>query len=380
MNELSAQPRAAAALAGAVASFPLVQVLGLLGRTGQTGELQVVGRGIDRTVWLDRGKLVETGGGGESALLELACLDEGWFNFWSVPAPRRGARRPLESVLEELAPQLEEWQSLVTACPFDATVRMSANPPAAAVQIRADQWNVLALVASGGKVGEVVAASGEPPMETLRTLRELAGAQLVEVVPSGVAQLLRPAPLQPASTGAGEPALSGIPAHVRSEVPAAETSPSQVPEAETEAAGAATKPEAAVPATETEAAETEGAQAEAAGAEQVSQEPAATEREEQVARGPAGPAVEPQPARSSRQAAPSGAASAQAAPSEAARASDDAAAHRPANDAATAESDVGDPTVELQAVGTLATSVMPPPISGDPWSSEPNRRRPRRFG
>src|SRR5579863_4671890 len=89
---------AAAALVGSLSTFSLIDVLDLLARTGHTGELQVVGRGIDRHVWVDQGDLVDASGtadaGGLSAVLfELACRDEGWFYFSCTAGVPEGAER-----------------------------------------------------------------------------------------------------------------------------------------------------------------------------------------------------------------------------------------------------------------------------------------------
>jgi hypothetical protein len=74
---------AAAALVGSLDTFTLLDVLDLLARTGHSGELQVVGRGIDHTLLVDSGDLLDTTGDNElsTTLFELACRDEGWFYF-----------------------------------------------------------------------------------------------------------------------------------------------------------------------------------------------------------------------------------------------------------------------------------------------------------
>jgi hypothetical protein len=179
---------AAATLVGSLVAFPLLDVLDLLSRTGRTGELQVVGHGIDRRIWVDRGDLVDTSGSGApgNGIFELACIEDGWFYFTLADAtPNDTGRTPVSAVIGDLTPQVTEWHSLLAFLPFDATVRMSTSTPADEVHIRADQWQLLGLVGAGREVREVVAASALHPLDTLRTLRELADGYLVSVEPAG---------------------------------------------------------------------------------------------------------------------------------------------------------------------------------------------------
>ncbi len=174
----------AASLVGSLSSFPLLDVLDLLARTGRTGELQIVGQGLDRRLWVDRGELVDTTGSGspDTGLFEMACIEDGWFYFTLADStPEVTARAAIPAVLEGLSAQVDEWRELVRAFPFDAVVHMSSSTPADEVQIRSDQWQLLTLVGAGRPVHDVLSASSLHPLDTLRTLRELAGGQLVWV-------------------------------------------------------------------------------------------------------------------------------------------------------------------------------------------------------
>jgi hypothetical protein len=176
---------AAAALVGSLSTFSLVDILDLLARTGHTGELQVVGRGVDQRVWVDRGDVIDTNDANsfESVLFELACIEEGWFYFTAAASAPEGRQRvSVTSMLADLGPQVEEWRELVEILPFESVVCMSASTPAPEVQIRADQWLLLSLVGNPGRpVRAVVEASELHPLDTLRTLRELTNAGLISV-------------------------------------------------------------------------------------------------------------------------------------------------------------------------------------------------------
>lgn len=181
----SGSEAAAAALVGSLSTFSLIDVLDLLARTGHTGELQVVGRGLDRHVWVDQGDLVDASGSGglSEVLFELACRDEGWFYFSATDGVPEGAERlTVTDVLVDLGPQVEEWRALVSDIPFDSIVSMSTTTPSDEVQIKGSQWQLLSTVGSSGKtVREVVDTQGGAALDTLRTLGELVAAGLLSV-------------------------------------------------------------------------------------------------------------------------------------------------------------------------------------------------------
>jgi hypothetical protein len=204
----SGSEAAAAALVGSLSNFSLIDVLDLLARTGHTGELQVVGRGIDRHVWVDQGDLVDASGTGglQAVLFELACRDEGWFYFSCTTGVPEGAERlTVSDVIGDLGPQVEEWRGLNEALPFDATVAMSSTTPSDDVQIKGSQWALLTAVGSNGRsVRDVVDGASGHPLDTLRSLRELSEAGLIEVTAPAVREEPPPAAPPPPPPPPGE--------------------------------------------------------------------------------------------------------------------------------------------------------------------------------
>lgn len=172
-----------AALVGSLSAFSLVDVLDLLERTEQVGELQVVGHGIDQRIWLDKGNLLDPSSSDapQTALFQLACIEEGWFYFTSNTAlPKDHKQLPIASVISDLAPQVREWKDLTTALPFTSILRMAESTPSEQVQIRSDQWQLLSLVGTTGRnVRQLIDDSKLGPLETLRTLQELTDAGLI---------------------------------------------------------------------------------------------------------------------------------------------------------------------------------------------------------
>jgi hypothetical protein len=188
MTETNTGEVPTASLVGALAVFPLNDVLGLLSETGQRGELQVVGPGVDGHLWVDGKDFVgATLDGAKTltqAVFEMLLLDQGWFYFTSDQAPPAGQaqRQSVNSVITEVVPQVQEWRDLLTRVPLNAAVRMARTTPGPEVQIRADQWRVLTAVGTTGRtVGSIVDELEDDSVVTVRLLRELVESGLVVV-------------------------------------------------------------------------------------------------------------------------------------------------------------------------------------------------------
>lgn len=216
MDRIRTSGEAPAVLAGSLGSFPILDVLALLATTRHVGEVKVVREGADDHFWVDAGDLIDTNGGATSRLFDLARADDAWFTVTATDGvPKAGARMALATVIEHLTPRLAEWQALRTIVPLDATARMAPSTSRPEVHVKADQWRVLSRLGGGRRVGDVVDESETTPVETLRTLRELTEAGLVDIVaaPSPPHRLEEPAraaangtrlPSQTARAGADE--------------------------------------------------------------------------------------------------------------------------------------------------------------------------------
>src|SRR5580658_5670818 len=188
MTETNTGEVPTASLVGALAVFPLNDVLGLLSETGQRGELQVVGPSVDGHLWIDGKDFVgATLDGAKTltqAVFEMMLLDQGWFYFTSDQAPPAGQtqRQSVSSVTSEVVPQVQEWRDLLSRVPLDAEVRMAPTTPGPEVQIRADQWHVLTTVGTGGRtVSSVVEQLEDDNVVIVRLIRELADAGLIAI-------------------------------------------------------------------------------------------------------------------------------------------------------------------------------------------------------
>ncbi len=176
-----------ASLVGSLADFALADVLALLDATGQTGELQVASGSVAGKLWLVEGELangeVGTAATIGQVVFELACLSEGEFSFTSgVTVPSSHPPVPVEAVLDEVRPQVDEWREIRRVVPFDAAVVLAPQPPGGDVQIRSDQWQVFTIVGrTGHTIRSVLDEIGGDQMVSLRSLRDLAAGGLIMV-------------------------------------------------------------------------------------------------------------------------------------------------------------------------------------------------------
>lgn len=234
------QPSAEAsapALTGSLGTVPLTDILTLLAGSAQTGELHVVGPGVDGRVWFDGGGLTKARVGATTTIsqsvFELVCVPEGRFSF-TPGRPMSGEPAvSVAAVLDDVRPQVDEWHHILELMPLDSTVRLAPDPPGDDIQIRGDQWRVLALVGAGGhSVRALLESIGVDHMTAIHTLRELSRAGLIMLESAAFSDTLRDwvAPSNGHTTDAAPvvrpfdtPIVtsSSVPAGPPSEVPAA---------------------------------------------------------------------------------------------------------------------------------------------------------------
>lgn len=195
MTDTTSSEVPTASLVGALSIFPLNDILSLLSDTGQNGELQVVGPGVDGHLWVDGknfvGATLEGANTITQAVFEMMLLSEGWFYFTSDQAPPEGRskQQSVSSVISEVVPQVQEWRDLLKRVPLESQVVMAKTTPGPEVQIRADQWRVLTAVGTTGRtVRSVVEELEDDSVVTVRLLRELADSGLIEIVETGTPQ------------------------------------------------------------------------------------------------------------------------------------------------------------------------------------------------
>jgi hypothetical protein len=180
-------------LTGSLSAFGLAEILFLLAGATHTGELRIAGDSVDGLVWFDHGALAGARAGKAvtvaDAVFQLARIDSGWFSFSPGPLPpTSGPNTAVASVVDEVRFRLEEWKELEASIPLDAVAALQPEPPGQDVQLRSDQWPILAAIGRGGQtVASVLDTVGVDPVVGLRSIRELNLAGLVELTPSASA-------------------------------------------------------------------------------------------------------------------------------------------------------------------------------------------------
>ncbi len=174
-------------LVGSLAAFTLSEILPLLAWTRQTGEFRVTSDVLDGQLWLTEGRLsnarVDAAGSIGEAVFELACLSEGTFSFTPGILSSSGQHAvPVDSVLDEVRPQVDEWRKLRTTLPLDSVVTLSPTPPGRDIQITSEQWQVLTTVGTTGlAVRTVLTLVGDDQIAGLRTLCDLHAIGLIVI-------------------------------------------------------------------------------------------------------------------------------------------------------------------------------------------------------
>lgn len=175
-------------LEGTFETIALPDVLSLLSVTSQTGELRVEAGGEVISVWLDQGRLAGFDAGARTSATEvlfaLLRLQDASFLFHTGTEPVN----PMEPadlilLLEEVERRLVEWPSIEAAIPSRSCrveLEASFDRP---VALRADQWQLVAMIGSGRAVGDLLAERSLGEFEGYKTLKELLDRGLVKVGP-----------------------------------------------------------------------------------------------------------------------------------------------------------------------------------------------------
>ena len=193
-------------LHGSLEVFGLVEVLGLLAATGQSGRLHVQGPGGGGTASLCDGAVVaatsartDRGRRGPAPIAEaLAGLmgdRTGSFRFeaaeTAVPADAPPPRR-FEDLMTEAADLRREWDGLLDTCPdLDQRLHLADALPGADTTIDAELWPAVATVgARRPSVAELAGALGTGELGALRVAASLLRMGIARLgAPAEVAQV-----------------------------------------------------------------------------------------------------------------------------------------------------------------------------------------------
>ncbi len=168
----------------AVGLRPL-RLLSLLASTGQTGELEVVGEAVDGRVWLDGGELSDAQVGGDDhhrpGRLRPGLRDRRLVLLHLRDGPTRVPSPPCRSRSSSTksVPRSTSGGSSRRRSRSKRSSPSARTPPGEDVQIRGDQWQVLATIGTTGSRCVGARQIGGDQIVGLRTLRDLHVAGLI---------------------------------------------------------------------------------------------------------------------------------------------------------------------------------------------------------
>ncbi|MCZ7526112.1 MAG: DUF4388 domain-containing protein [Acidimicrobiia bacterium] len=188
-------------LKGTLETFPLGEVIALVGRTAKTGALRVTSRGGSGTLFFVEGSLCGTQDPDaadapadrtdfEGRLLDLCFslnrLGDGGFEFESGVQPPWPAehRVPTAAVMDLVATVEQEWPAVQAVIPSgECGLRLAERLRVDEVTIDAAGWCILRAVDGRRTVRQIARDLRYGLVATSRTLRPLVESGMVEIVP-----------------------------------------------------------------------------------------------------------------------------------------------------------------------------------------------------
>jgi hypothetical protein len=173
-------------LSGNLAYLPLLEILKLLSSEGQTGRLSLSNGANKGEIFLREGNVVHAASGehiSEEAVYSLMGWLQGDFRFIpDVAAPEESLTTPMERVLLEGARRVQEWGEIKEVIPStDVVFKLSPAGASGAVNLEADEWQVLARVNAARTVAQIAQDLGEDEFRVAKVLYRLVSAGLLEV-------------------------------------------------------------------------------------------------------------------------------------------------------------------------------------------------------
>jgi hypothetical protein len=194
-------------LEGTLETIALPDVLALLSVTAKTGELRIEASGGMGSVWFDAGGIAGFDVGSHrtavDALFALLRLKEGSFKFHTGTRPVNAIPpQDVNPLLEEAEDRLSQWPGIASAVPsLDCELSLEEAVDGT-VMLRPDQWSLVAAIAGGRTVAEVLEARGLSEFDGCRALKELVDLRLVRVAAPAAASVPEPVPDVPAEVAA----------------------------------------------------------------------------------------------------------------------------------------------------------------------------------
>lgn len=201
-------------LEGTLETIALPDVLALLSVTAKTGELRIESAGGVGSVWFDAGQVAGYEVGNNStvvdALFALLRLKDGSFKFHTGTEPTHSMPpEDVAPVLEEAEERLNQWPAIAAVVPSLYSELQLQESVEGTVMLRPDQWQLVATIGGGRRVGDVLQARQLGEFDGCKAVKELVDADLVRVTPVdapvGILAAPRPGAPVPVSARAAGP-------------------------------------------------------------------------------------------------------------------------------------------------------------------------------
>lgn len=152
-------------LAGTIDQMSLLEILKLLYSGKMNGCLKVKNSFGMGELFVKTGNIIHCVAGsaiGEAALSTMLGWIEGSFSFENdTEAPEESIRTNTEELLIESARKIEDWQSIKKIVPsMEAIFALSTDISTNAVNLKSEEWQVLAHINGSRTVGDIVEATG----------------------------------------------------------------------------------------------------------------------------------------------------------------------------------------------------------------------------
>jgi hypothetical protein len=173
-------------LEGTLETIALPDVLALLSVTAKTGELRIEAGGGVGSVWFDAGQLAGFDVGSHKtpvdALFALLRLREGNFKFHTgTEVVNALPPEDVAPVLDEAESRLMQWPAIAAAIP-SLYCELNLNESVdGTVMLRPDQWQLVAAIAGGRQVVDVLNQRGLGEFDGCRAIKDLVDLRLVKV-------------------------------------------------------------------------------------------------------------------------------------------------------------------------------------------------------
>lgn len=172
-------------LAGTIDQMPLLEILKLLNSGKMSGRLKVTNSYGKGELYVNAGEITHCVTGsviGESALSTMLCWIEGHFSFEAgIETPEVSIETPAERLLSESAQMIKNWQSIkAVVSSMDIVFALSSNSSSGAVNLQAEEWQILAQVNGTRSVGQIMEATGKDEFSIAKILFHLHSVGLLE--------------------------------------------------------------------------------------------------------------------------------------------------------------------------------------------------------